>query len=149
MSEKNLAQKHGRSGMGIQPFFVVALVIVLIYIFYPYEQKEKVADDAPKPEIYLVVSNGSSIPYIAEDVSAALLKLENINVMKWGNTDNPKCIHNKTQIVIRQETPDQKVKLAYLQELTGIKDVVIAYREGFETEFELILGKDYINYFKK
>ncbi|MCF7919485.1 MAG: LytR C-terminal domain-containing protein [Candidatus Cloacimonetes bacterium] len=148
MTKKNLTENPGKSQNGMQLFFVLALLIMLIYIFYPYKQPQQEANDLPKPEIYIVVLNGCGIANIAQEVSKQLLD-QGVNAMTWGNTDNPNCIHQKTQIVVRQESENQAAKLAYLQKVTGIKEFIIAHKENSLTEFELILGKDYINYFKK
>lgn len=148
MSKKNLTQKSGKSQKGMQLFFIIALVVILIYIFYPNQRMDVVEEDSPKPEIYVVVSNGCGISNVAEEVSSQLLDMR-LNVQSWGNTDNPNCVHQETQIVIRQVLDGQQARLAYLQKVTGIKKVITAQKDDSLCEFELLLGKDYINYFKK
>jgi len=149
MSEKSLTQKSGKSQKGMQLIFLVALAVIMVYIFYPYKQPEIVVDATPKPEVYIVVLNGCGISNVAQEVSSKLLDMKKINVKSWGNTDNPNCIHQETKIVIRQELPGQAARLAYLKEVTGIEKVITAKKDNSQCEFELILGKDYINYFKK
>lgn len=147
MSKKNLTQTGDKKNSGIQLYFILAILIVLIYIFYPYEVKEKEIVEEKKPEIYIVVSNGCGIPDLAQKVSEQLLA-KGIDAMTWKNTSNPNCIHPETMIVIRQESDNQKQKLNWLTKETGIKKITKAYKKDSLAEFELVLGKDYINYFK-
>lgn len=146
MSKKNLTQEKEKKNETAL-YFVVALIIVMIYIFYPYDEKQKIVDSTKQPEIYLVVSNGCGIPDIAQEISQWFLE-RGIDAMTWKNTSNPNCIHQKTMIVVRQKSDDQKIKLNWLEKETGIDKVIFAYKEDSLTEFELVLGKDYINYFK-
>ena len=151
MSEKILSEEKkvkGRNGsVAISICFVIALIVVLIYIFYPGNSEivEKVTEK--QPNIKILVRNGCGVSNLAQRVSQALL-YNKITVVDWENIPNQNCVYDETMIVVRCELNEElEYKLKYLQDKTGIKNVTKAVKANAKAEFELILGKDYVLYF--
>ena len=153
MSEKNLSEekkvKDRNGSVAVSICFVIAFIIVLIYIFYPGNSEivEKVAEKQPK--IKILVRNGCGVSDLAKRVSQALAFMNNnITVVDWENVSNTRCVYEETMIVVRCELNEElEYKLKYLQDKTGIKNVTKAVKANAKAEFELILGKDYVLYF--
>jgi len=151
--EKKINSKKGAIKVSI--CFVVAMIIVMIYILIPEssiiipESSEIVEiEDDYKPSINILVNNGCGVIGLAQSVSDSLLhKNDNFSVA-WGNIANTQFEYEETRLVIRKEGDDMEKKLNYLKSKTGITKVDKAVKHNAKAEFELILGKDYMTYFK-
>ncbi len=149
MTRKNLAKSETGTPLAVRICFLVALVVILIYIIVP-DRKESVKEEKKEiyqPEVKIVVNNGCAVTDLAQSVSQVLLGM-GINVVTWGNIENPNCIYEETMIIIRRKNKDTKKKLEYFSKLTGIQKSNEIEKENSKAEFELILGKDYFLYFK-
>jgi LytR cell envelope-related transcriptional attenuator len=151
MSEKNLSEekkvKVRKGSVAISICFVIALIIVMIYIFLP--ENSVIVEEVPEkqPNIKILVRNGCGISDLAQRVSQALL-YNKITVVDWENIPNQSCVYDETRIVVRCERNEEvEYKLKYLQDKTGIINVTNAVKANAKAEFELILGKDYVLYF--
>lgn len=148
MSKKNLAPDSLKPKRGNQLFYLLVLEVILIYILFPYQQEDTPEKDEPVPELNVVVLNGCRVPDIAKEVAEELLNM-GIDVADHDNIPNTNCLHQETKIVVRYYSEGQQQRLDYLQKVTGIEKVVLLEKENSLAEFELILGKDYIKYFKE
>ena len=64
--------------------------------------------------------------------------------MSWDNVDRDLFIYDKTIIVVKKK--DEK-KLNYLMQITGIKRRIYALNPNNIEDIQIILGKDYKQYF--
>jgi len=143
--EKKVNSKKGAITVSI--CFAVAMIIVMIYILFPESSEIVEMEDDYKPSINILVRNGCGVSGLAQRVSQALL-YNDITVIDWENISNMQCEYEETMLVVRQEGKDVEKKLNYLKSKTGITKVTRAVKDNAKAEFELILGKDYILYFK-
>jgi len=145
--EKKVNSKKGAITVSI--CFAVAMIIVMIYILFPGSSEIVEIEDDYKPSINILVRNGCGVSGLAQRVSHSLLCNDNFDItVDWENIANTQVEYAETRLVVRKEGDDMEKKLNYLKSKTGIKKVDIAVKNNTKTEFELILGKDYILYFK-
>ena len=136
MTRKNLTKTETGTPIVITVCFLVALVVILIYIILPDRKEIVIEEEIYKPEVRIVVNNGCAVTDLAQNVSQLLLGM-GINVVTWGNIENSSCIYEETMIIIRQENKDTKKKMEYFSKLTGIQKSIIAGKENSKAEFEL------------
>ena len=128
-------------------YLVLLLIIIAFFMylfFFPKREKKDIVKDSI-PTIKLAILNGCGYPGIAKEVKDILID-ENFDVIVWKNVDREMFIYEKSIIVIKNY--DEK-KLAYFQEITGIKRRIFAINENSIEDFQVILGKDFRKYFKK
>lgn len=104
------------------------------------------AEYTPLPRIKLAILNGCGYPGIAKEVKDALLHAPdgNFDIISWRNVDRGMFIYDKTVIVMKHDEPE---KYDALQEYTGIKHRIVSIDENAIEEFQIILGKDYKQFF--
>ena len=149
MTEKKMSKekKDNRKGaVTVSIFFMVALVIVMIYILFPGSSEIVETENEDRPNINILVRNGCGVSGLAQRVSQALL-YNGITVIDWENISNTQCEYEETMLVVRQEGEEIEKKLNYLKSKTGLKNITRAVKDNAKAEFELILGKDYMLYF--
>lgn len=147
MSKKNLTYTESKTPVVVTICFLVALVVILIYILLPEPQKDKTIEPEIPSGFKLVVSNGCGKEDLAQDVSTMLLN-KGFIIVGCDNIDNTRCVYEKTLLVIRKRDEDTDKKLDFFEKLTGLNNITEAEKENARAEFELILGKDYYKYFK-
>lgn len=148
MSKKNLTQEDNSNSRLITIIFAVAMIVILVYIFWPQSQESDSVEIKSPEKMVIKVYNGCGEVKIAEDVSAWFLQNRDITVLKWENISNRNCVHDSTLLVIKKDEVGMPAKVRYLQDITGIKKKIILLRDDARADIEIILGKDYYKYFK-
>jgi hypothetical protein len=117
-----------------------------IWWFFGKDTTVMPAEYTPLPRIKLAILNGCGYPGIAQEVKDALLHAPdgNFDIISWRNVDRDMFIYDKTVIVMKHDEPD---KYEALQEYTGIKHRIVSIDENAIEEFQIILGKDYKQFF--
>lgn len=118
----------------------------VIWWFFGRDTTEIQAEYTPLPRIKLAILNGCGYPGIAKEVKDALLHAPdgNFDIISWRNVDREMFIYEKTVIVMKHEEPE---KYEALRDYTGIKHRIVSIDENAIEEFQIILGKDYKQFF--
>ncbi len=125
---------------------MLILAAGVLWWLFTTGKDDEVADYTPMPRIKLAIINGCGYPGIAREVKDTLLHAPdgNFDIISWRNVDRNMFIYDKTVIVMKHDEPK---KYASLQEYTGIKHRIISIDENAIEEFQIILGKDYTQFF--
>ncbi len=116
-------------------------LILFLFLNSKREKKNIVRDSIPT--IKLAVLNGCGYPGIAKEVKDILID-KDFDVIAWKNVERDMFIYEKSILVIKKY---DKKKLAYFQEMTGIKRRIFSINENSIEDFQIILGKDFRKYF--
>ena len=143
--KNNLARNKNKPKLAL---YLVLLLIIAAFIFYLFFNFKREKNDVVKvsiPTIKVALLNGCGYPGIAKEVKDILVD-KNFDVIAWRNVERNMFIYKKSIIVIKKY--DQN-KLAYFQEITGLNRRIFALDENTIEDFQIILGKDFREYFKK
>ncbi|MBN1948387.1 MAG: LytR C-terminal domain-containing protein [Candidatus Cloacimonetes bacterium] len=129
---------------------VFVIIMIVIVIFFPKIYRS-VCPGEPKPEpeftsVKVTLLNGCGYDNVAQEVKEYLLRnnIRNIDIVSWRNVPRDMFIYEKSIIVARKDNPQ---KLAFLMNLTGIRRRILAWSDDYIEEFQIILGRDYRQYF--
>lgn len=125
----------------------LTVLVLLIALFACNKTKKstKTLRQASLPDTSIVkvsILNGCGVKGAASSVRAFLAFNKNIDVIKVGNTKN--LNFNKTLIAVRKANT---LKQHFLMNVTKIDRRILALTEKSTSEFDIILGKDYKQYF--
>jgi len=130
---------------------ILITLIVLsfsIFIFQKYHKQKKIVNndiEIPESSVKISLLNGCGYPGIAKEVKDILIEKKKIDIISWRNNRRNMFIYKKTIIVVKKEN---EKKLNYLMNITGIKRRIYAYNDDLIEDYQIILGKDYKQYFK-
>jgi hypothetical protein len=131
------------------PYLLILLALAAFYVYLvkkpmPQRNEQKIEF---KGRVKVALLNGCGYPGIAAQVKDYLIDnySVNIDVLDWRNVDRNMFIYEKSILVVKK---DNKEKLQFLQQLTGIKRYIYALNSDVNEEFQIILGKDFHKYFR-
>ncbi len=123
-------------------FLLITMALILFLFLNSKREKKNIVRDSI-PTIKLAVLNGCGYPGIAKEVKDILID-KDFDVIAWKNVERDMFIYEKSILVIKKY---DKKKLAYFQEMTGIKRRIFSINENSIEDFQIILGKDFRKYF--
>ena len=128
---------------------IAVLVLTLCSFFILFFKKGKAnisGDEIAVSSVKITVLNGCGIDGAAKDVKEYLINknIKNLDIIAWENVERDMFIYGKTLIVIKK---DDEEKLKYLMKITGIKRRIFALDPNTIEDFQIILGRDYKDYF--
>lgn len=121
----------------------LSAVGILLYKYDVLNRGNKADPEHTLPAIKIILTNGCGFEGLAREFTSFLTD-KNVDIISIGNTRKP--IYDKTIIVIRKGNGED---LKRLQRMTGINRFTEAKNEEALAEFEIIIGKDYEQYYKK
>lgn len=129
---------------------IAVLVLTLCSFFILFIKREKVnisQDELVTTSVKITVLNGCGIDGAAKDVKEYLINknIKNLDIIAWENVERDMFIYGKTLIVIKKNDEE---KLKYLMKITGIKRRIFALDPNTIEDLQIILGRDYKDYFK-
>ncbi|MBN1327815.1 MAG: LytR C-terminal domain-containing protein [Candidatus Cloacimonetes bacterium] len=131
------------------------LILMSIFLYLIFTEKKSVPEQSDaqeviveesSPAVKIILLNGCGIEKIASDVKEILQakNLQNLDIIAWQNVERDLFIYEKSLIVVKKNDPE---KLKYIIGVTGINRRIFAENEDSIEDFQIILGKDYRNYF--
>ena len=129
---------------------IAVLVLTLCSFFILFLKREKAnisQDELLITSMKIKVLNGCGIDGAAKDVKEYLINknIKNLDIIAWENVERDMFIYGKTLIVIKKNDEE---KLKYLMKITGIKRRIFALDPNTIEDLQIILGRDYKDYFK-
>ena len=128
---------------------VLLLISVASYfLFFNKKVSDNFEDEVIEiTSLKLSILNGCGVKGIASEVKDILIKMniENMDIISWENVKSNKFIYGKSIIVVKRKDEN---KLKYLMKITGISRRIYAFDENTIEDFQIILGRDYRNYFR-
>jgi len=96
--------------------------------------------------VKIAILNGNGYSNVANDVKEFFLNdySEHIDVVGCRNVDSRKFIYKQTLVVLKHDHPE---KMNYILKLTNIPHRILAFDDEAIEEVQIILGKDYLEYF--
>ncbi len=136
---------------GILIVCCAVLIIVFIIIFFndrDHDNNSSAIDFTFTTSVKIALLNGCGYRGIATDVKDYFVEksFAMIDVISWKNVPGGNYIYDKTVIVVKKENQE---KLEYLMKVTGISRRIYALNSDTMEEFQIILGKDYLEFFKE
>ena len=123
-------------------YLIVAVALVLALLLLNSCKKQEEQEEDNLPAIRVKVLNGSGFSGVANEMRNHLMKF-NIDVIDVGNAD--RFIYNRTIIVVKR---DDEQDLERLMRYTNIRRRTYALSNEADESFQIIVGKDYLNYIK-
>lgn len=143
--KNNLRSLHKGLLLIILALLIIALFIFLQKAFEPetVEFTEEISFDV---SVKIAILNGNGYPNVATEVKEHFLEQhgENIDVVGCRNVDSNKFIYKQSLVIMKHDVPQ---KLEYIMNLTDIPFRIIALDDDSIEEIQIVLGKDYLEYF--
>jgi hypothetical protein len=143
--KNNLRSLHKGLLLLILAVVIIALVIYLQKAFEP-EIEEFPTEVLFDLSVKIAILNGNGYPNVATEVKEYFLEQhgENIDVVGCRNVDSHKFIYKQSLVIMKHDVPQ---KLDYIMKLTDIPFRIIALDDDSIEEIQIVLGKDYLEYF--
>ncbi len=125
----------------------ILLVLIMLWKLFLSNENHKITMDAElSVSVKVTVVNGCGYKGIAYKVKQILVDKYNssIDVIEWRNSD--KFIYEKSILVMKKKNQE---KLNHVSTLTGITRRTYAIDSNALEDVQIILGKDYAQFFKK
>jgi len=133
---------------------IIALVLFFLLLglylkrFMKIENIPLIDEKTFDGSVKIAILNGNGYPNVANEVKEYFLRnfSANIDVVGCRNVDSRKFIYKQSLIVLKHNQPE---KLDFIMKLTNIPYRIFAFDEEAIEEIQIILGKDYLEYFRK
>ncbi len=122
--------------------YLILFHLIIMALFLMSCQEETIEAEDIHPAISVRVLNGCGFSNVAGNYRDYLQQF-NIDVIGTGNAD--KFIFNKSIIVAKR---DDGQDLQRLIKYTGINRYIYAFNEHSDEAFQIVLGRDYLEYMK-
>jgi len=125
---------------------IIAAAIVVWKVYFQAES-EDLEPSYTFTSVKVALLNGCGRDNVATEVKDYLVEkeIQNLDIISWKNVARQMFIYDKSLIVVKKHNEE---KLNFLMNLTGIQRRIYAENDQFIEEFQIILGKDYKEYFK-
>lgn len=148
-----MVQRKNNLSPKLKWLIVVVCTVVVAVLVVNHIHNKRVVDNNEllnynfDSSVKISLLNGCGYRGIATEVKDYFVEknFSQIDVISWKNVPGSNYIYDKTVIVMKRE---EEEKLKYLMEITGIPRKIISLNEDTIEEFQIILGKDYLQYFK-
>lgn len=126
---------------------ILGLGFVWQKIFSPDSDDVKI-EKVFNVSVKIAILNGNGYPNVATEVKEYFLDnySDYIDVVGCRNVESNKFIYKQTLVVLKHSEPE---KLEYIMKLTNVPHRILAYDDNAIEEVQIILGKDYLEYFPK
>ena len=138
-----------RNILGIIILAILLLILGLLIKNFIKADKAPIIKEKPfHGSVKIAILNGNGYPNVANEVKEYFLRnySENVDVVGCRNVDSRKFIYKQSLIILKHNQPE---KLDYIMKLTNIPFRIMAFDEESIEEVQIILGKDYLEYFPK
>jgi LytR cell envelope-related transcriptional attenuator len=124
------------------------IIVVMVLIIQNFLGKTEDIEDPTYnfSSVKISILNGCGRKNAATEVKDFLYEKEinNLDIISWKNVARQMFIYEKSLIIVKKGNEE---KLNFLMNLTGIHRRIYAENDQFIEEFQIILGKDYKQYF--
>lgn len=132
---------------------IVSVILVVTALFFIMKKDKSVIKRSMfsvtfETNVKVSLLNGCGYRGIATEVKDYFVEknFEMVDIISWKNVPGKNYIYDKTVIVVKKENQE---KLDFLMNITGIPRKIYSLNNDNIEEFQIILGKDYKQYFNK
>jgi len=145
-SKNNLSTAFRKVFISISVIIVIA-VIIFAWWYFKREKPNTETANYNFSSVKISILNGCGQKNAATEVKDFLFdkEINNLDIISWKNVQRQMFIYDKSLIVVKKKNEE---KLNFLMNITGIGRRIYAENDQFIEEFQIILGKDYKQYFK-
>ncbi|MFO7897340.1 MAG: LytR C-terminal domain-containing protein [Candidatus Cloacimonadales bacterium] len=130
---------------------MILAILILALIIYIQKAFRAEIEEVPSEHLFdlsvkIAILNGNGYPNVATEVKEYFLDRhgDNIDVVGCRNVESRKFIYKQTLVIMKHDVPE---KLEYIMKLTNIPFRIIALDDSAIEEIQIVLGKDYLEYF--